>query len=744
MSTSPSPLPVSIFAASPDGKYYGRYPYGNKPAGAALTAIGAAVAMGIAGLSSSTVSNKIGLNIIGTNSNYPSYYDPTFLWLNACKTAGGNPPTPSTGNSIFGAAVSTTWWTLNNSNASTNEEAYLSFDAFGYVNSPTAVGTPPGGQQFTRIGSGFYNNVGLAAGATYNYPPGSYTFYFSGTFTMTFYSSDVQSGSLATSTTGVSVSGLTITSTLSSSQTGSVTFNIPTPTGSGVRYYIPAASFGSSGNYPQNFACVQSTYASLWLAGQVIHPLALSWLNQINIQSLRFMGLKAINSDFIGGASGSFGLLGNITNGQTSGTIGTSLFLNNFGNIAAGATSALVYSPLTQAAGTYTMTFQDQETRSVVLGTPWAGVISITNGSPNATLVSTSSGTLSVGMIIGGSGLPGTNGSTQCLVSSISGTAIVLSENATASNTAASVTASQASITWTTGLTNSVIANVWLNIAGPNWGLQGGTFLAWTNGQSTPIQVTLQAGSNAVTLSGVTANAAPYLYIQQWSTATRPTANTYSYASGKGGPCDEYCMTLCNAVNNGQGCDYWSNEPTWSLSDYWTMSYNLSFNGTGTTLPGFSGLNPGKIRHGEFGNELWNSGFTANFHFVQDMGGVYWPGNNQASESFRGMMPCLVADTAATIYGASAIGSGVLVWAGCQFGYGSGGDVNNVLKSTAWTSGGPAWSRKVNGLSTNPYSLAAPALPPMQAMAGPANSSQLTSRKCSASPMAALQWRALR
>lgn len=227
-------------------------------AGSDTIAIKVVDALGAVAQSSFTVTiNAVaGLKYVGVNSSTLSYADPAQPFLNLFNGCGTN---------VLFSAFNTT---VGTSAVSTNEEQFLAFDANGYVTSLIAVGESS--QSFTAVGTGMNISLGTAPGATGPYPPGPYTFQCKGAGVMVF-GGDVSS--LSSPSTGLSISGNQITSTLSAGQIGTCTVNIPSPSG-GIRFWVTSITTPGT-NYPQDFALYLSSRASNFAAGQIAHPL---WL----------------------------------------------------------------------------------------------------------------------------------------------------------------------------------------------------------------------------------------------------------------------------------------------------------------------------------------------------------------------------------------------------------------------------------------------------------------------------------
>ena len=126
------------------------------------------------------------------------------------------------------------------------------------------------------FGSGIGN--GPPPGAASLYPTGSYSLQFQGACTLTL-AGDVVSGSLNTSSANVTANsgtGLTITSAMTSTQTGVVTFTVTTASTSGIQLNITALP--SSTNYFRNHAIVRTSQLANYNAGAVCDP---NWVSMI-------------------------------------------------------------------------------------------------------------------------------------------------------------------------------------------------------------------------------------------------------------------------------------------------------------------------------------------------------------------------------------------------------------------------------------------------------------------------------
>jgi hypothetical protein len=274
---------------------------------------------------------------VGINLSGLAYYSTEQPFLNLFKQAASN-NTPQS-NWV-------TW--VQSGSGETNEEAYLAneLDADGYPTTLT-VSDIPGGQKFNAVGTWMNWNLGdLPPGALQLYPAGSctgdgsYTLEFEGKGTIQF-GGDVQRGSLATKTPGVTVSGLNVTS------------SNPWPTVNVVTFCIPAAKQGiaynelalpDSANYIKNVSIVESKYLSSYLAGEIFHPLLKAELARY--KRVRFMDWGNTNQqEWIVAFSGA------LSAGSTSGTMTSSRGFTN--------------GVWTFPTGTYTFVFATGQTIAV-------------------------------------------------------------------------------------------------------------------------------------------------------------------------------------------------------------------------------------------------------------------------------------------------------------------------------------------------------------------------------------------
>lgn len=204
-------------------------------------------------------------NKIGINLNGPVAYATGPFWLNALKQCASN--------STFCP------WFTGSTTFDTQEEAYLypTLDANGNPTTLTVSGIP-GGQQFTKLFTYIYVNMpSPPSGATTNYTLGQYTFLFkiggNGAASTIQFQLGNDVSSLASQTAGVTVSGNTVTSTLSPGSSATLTFNatsgnsgfvITIPVGAGIS---PSCYFDFAGGY-----LVPTTYLSNYTSGQILHP----------------------------------------------------------------------------------------------------------------------------------------------------------------------------------------------------------------------------------------------------------------------------------------------------------------------------------------------------------------------------------------------------------------------------------------------------------------------------------------
>lgn len=242
----------------------------------ASTPLIARARMGRGGLSKS--------NFLGVNAFDPVTYSSSPVWLNELKHASSN-------------SGYCPWFTGSGTQFDTAEEAYLAptLDANYYPTTLTVSGIP-GGQKFTKLFSYIFQNMpALVAGQTYQYPPGARTFGFtilgSGPATSISFTLTGDVSGLATTTSGVSVVGNTVTSTLAPGQSGTVTFNANNGTG-GFVITIPAGSAISTSCYFGFVYQVRTSLLASYNAGELLSPEYKAILQAGWSPAIRFMGAQ--------------------------------------------------------------------------------------------------------------------------------------------------------------------------------------------------------------------------------------------------------------------------------------------------------------------------------------------------------------------------------------------------------------------------------------------------------------------
>jgi hypothetical protein len=187
----------------------------------------------------------------------------------------------------------------------------------------------------------------------------------------------------------------------------------------------------------------------------------------------------------------------------------------------------------------------------------------------------------------------------------------------------------------------------WVNAP---WMRQTGTYwVQFANGQA--MNCTLMLGSDTIAFSAALTSAVNFIgdYNAQavvsinrtW--ADRPLATDFSYATNQGVPL-EVCIQLANEMM----CDAHINQPAGSDSSYAAGMAALCSNGTGSTIPGFTGFNfAGTTVSGtpmsilpEWSNEVWNSGYYQQ-QYVAWAGSTYsWstaPPSYEQGQSYFGI-----------------------------------------------------------------------------------------------------------
>ena len=127
---------------------------------------------------------------------------------------------------------------------------------------------------------------------------------------------------------------------------------------------------------------------------------------------------------------------------------------------------------------------------------------------------------------------------------------------------------------------------------------------------------------------------------------------------------------VCLQLGNEMPLDTWVNIPCVGYYTDTTMGTKLAqlaFNGTGTTMPGFTGLKSTQKTYIEFSNEVWNFQYNS-CRFSYSMGAVYIPsqGNTSfAAQQWYGTQVGNIAAQFSAVYG-SAFAAQVIVSMGTQ------------------------------------------------------------------------------
>jgi hypothetical protein len=262
-----------------------------------------------------TITTAAKMNYLGMNLAQPGYGATQQAFLNLVKGANAN------GTSYMPHA----WGTFSSvgGTSSTGEEPFVQIDANGYPTSLTAGNNFSGMQVFTCLGIWMNYNTfdgsSLPSTVPGYYPSGSYTIQFQGSGTLVL-KGDAANGSVAYASGGasnvtVNTSTNTITSTLSGAAQGSVTFSVPTPTNSGIQFYLTAT--GAAPNNLQALACVQTSLLASYNAGQYFHPNFLASI--VNLSRFRFMDWLVTNYQTTG-----FAFTAALSTGATTATLASS------------------------------------------------------------------------------------------------------------------------------------------------------------------------------------------------------------------------------------------------------------------------------------------------------------------------------------------------------------------------------------------------------------------------------------
>jgi hypothetical protein len=183
--------------------------------------------------------------------------------------------------------------------SSTGEEGYVQADANGYPTSLVAGNGFSGTQKFTKICclTNYTQSISGIPNTAHVYPPGLYTFQVSGgaSGTQMQITGDVDSTYTPTTTGGcsASLSGSTLTININqaSGASGTVTFNVATPSSSGLVLWWTAVP--SASNYPTNMYLGLQSLLTAWNAGTYINPLLLSQWSGASL--IRFMDWLSTN-----------------------------------------------------------------------------------------------------------------------------------------------------------------------------------------------------------------------------------------------------------------------------------------------------------------------------------------------------------------------------------------------------------------------------------------------------------------
>jgi hypothetical protein len=287
-----------------------------------------------------------------------------------------------TGTTNFG----TTGWYASGSTTQAQIVAVL--DANGYATSL------PGGNYITSYtlsqmnnqdplganGSGLGN--GPPPGAPSLYPTGTggfWSFQFQGACTVALVG-DVAANSCASSSPNISISGNTITSTMTSTQTAVVTFNVTSTSSAGVQFNITALP--SSTNYFRNHAIVRSSQLANYNSGTIVDA---NWVSMMTnggsggFRRLRFMQTLLSTEDSLTNQQGplygyelpalttSSSLTQTLTNGPWAGQTGTFPCVLGYAPVTGGPDTAQ-NNTVTVTTGSSTVTFGAAFTQTVRTG----------------------------------------------------------------------------------------------------------------------------------------------------------------------------------------------------------------------------------------------------------------------------------------------------------------------------------------------------------------------------------------
>jgi hypothetical protein len=250
----------------------------------------------------------------------------------------------------------------------------------------------------------------------------------------------------------------------------------------------------------------------------------------------------------------------------------------------------------------------------------------------------------------------------------------------------------------------------------------GTYYVQFANGQA--MNCTLTLGSATISFSSALTSSIAFIgdYNPQAAVAlnrtwaSRPLATDFSYATCQGVPL-EVCLQLCNELN----CDAHINQPCGSDSSYAAGMAALCFNGTGSTIAGFTGLPRGTTPAGtpqsvlpEWSNEVWNPTYIQQ-QWVSWAGSTYsWttaPPSYEQGQSYFGIQQAELLLAFKAEYGSTLYLSNVFRSMGNQFAWSAangqasnGVFYMNVAMTTPGWSGGPAYSvANINSIHYAPY-----------------------------------------
>jgi hypothetical protein len=576
-------------------------------------------------------------NYLGVNLSGLSYYDSEMPFLNALKQTSG--------------------WGMVPSGLGQGD---LQVDSDGYVTSMTTIS----GATLTSINAAVFVNIangsaGLPPNQTGYYPPGPYRFQFTGKGTFYFYGYSGQPTdvtAISSSSPGVTVSGGQLVST--STGVVNVTLTINSPSNTGFRFVITAIP--DNVNYPRAMSFVQSTYASNYDAGEILHPLFKA--SMASYDRVRFMDLLSTNNQT---QQLTFGAL---ANGQSG-----NIYLHSVDGVSGQnyPQSGSISQDISTGIWTFTATSPALTAGQGVLitGTPPTG---FTSGTTYFVLASNlSSTTCQLSATIGGSPIVPSVSSSSCAIN-----------------------------------------------AGSVWPYATGNYyITFANAQAQVVECACVCGSQVVTLSTALTSAVPYTntytngawYLingptptgNSWSNRTLPS--NFGWGSRQGAPY-EVCFQLANEL----GVDPWIVFPMGCDSSHFTGMAALAKNGTGSGLASFTGVPSTATIYCEFSNEVWNGAFQQ-FHYVGIVGPALWPSSSvYQGQEFYGTQVAKMGQAFQAEYG-SAYGTQVKTIMGMQTDGGNGYSfMNTAMNAPDWVAqGNPAPYTLVHGLCMFAYFTAA-------------------------------------